>query len=97
MEYYFIAKTRYKDKYEITKFSDRNEPDSLWTIIAKKYPTCDCPASRYQRTCKHLKLFKFWRENLDSQIGMMLWLEGNDIEYKLAFTFDKINTLLANS
>ena len=93
-EYYFIAKTRHRGKYEITKFSDRNESDSVWTIVDTKYAFCNCPATRRQRNCKHLKLYNFWRNNLDSQIGMMMWFDGDDIEYKLAFDFNKINALL---
>ncbi len=94
MEYYFIAHAKNKNSYEIAKFSEYKEPDSVWTLRDEKRIVCDCPGAWRRRTCRHMKLFNFWKKNLDSQIGMALWFDGDDIEYKRMFDFKQVNTLL---
>jgi hypothetical protein len=82
---YVVRKTRKKDTWDISKFSDYKDADSMFTV-SKRGTTysCDCPGFWRQKDKsehKHCKIVKFWKENLEETDGYAFWLEGDDIEY----------------
>ena len=82
---YIIRQSSKPRVWEIAKFSDDYEPSGIYNVkLHGKNYSCDCPGYWRQKNKdehKHIRLVKFWRENLEEEHGFALWLDGPDIEY----------------
>ena len=80
---YLIRKKNNID-IEISKFEDDKEPLDVYTISPRG---CTCPAAWRRKTCKHTRMTKFWTNNLNSEVGVVLGLNENDYPYKISNVF----------
>ena len=82
---YIITKTRVKNTWEIAKFSDYKDADSVYKVNKRGNTyNCDCPGYWRQKDKsehKHSRIVKFWNEELEQPDGMALWFENDEIEY----------------
>ena len=82
---YLVKDTNTKNTWEISKFSDYKDADSVYKVTKKgKSYHCDCPGYWRQKDKsehKHSRIVKFWEEELEKPIGMALWFENDEIEY----------------
>ena len=54
----YTVRETYKDIFEVSKFSDYREPDSVYYIRKNK---CSCPASYRSKKCKHQALVELYK------------------------------------
>lgn len=74
---YYIPRRMAPKKIEIAKFTDRKEPEAVYTIINGN---CDCPARA--KSCKHTSIAAAWLNN-----GEMLGIVFDEnLNYNLLFT-----------
>ena len=60
----YTVRETFKDIFEIAKFSDYKEADSVYYIRKDK---CSCPSSYRSRTCKHKALVDLYKKVNNSE------------------------------
>ena len=95
MSTYVVSESNVKDTWQIAKFSDYKDADSVFNV-SKRGRTYhrDCPGFWRQKDKsehKHIRIVKFWKEELEQPTGMALWFEDEEIEYN---QFIKSNSFL---
>ena len=80
----YLIRNKTNIDIEISKFEEDNEPIDVYTISSRG---CTCPAAWSRKTCKHTRIAKFWTNNLNSEIGVVLGLNENDYPYKISNIF----------
>lgn len=83
-ETYVVTKTKKPRSWEIAKFSDYKDADSLYQVSKRgnKY-WCNCPGFARQKNKeehKHCLIVKHWVENLQETEGTALWVENDEIK-----------------
>lgn len=85
MDTYTVINTNVENTWQITKFSDYKDADSVFKVTKRGQSYhCDCPGYWRQKDKtehKHIRIVKFWENDLEQPEGMALWFEDNEIEY----------------